>query len=316
MFKNSRIFVAGHTGLLGTALLAKLKEKGAAKIITRKHSELDLTDRGHVERFFREEKPEIVFLAAGKTGGIAASSAYPATFFHENAAMQINVIEAAQKYGVRHFVFYGSSCMYPRNSPQPIKEEYLMTGPLDEFSEAYAGAKISGVLACRAYNSQYRTNRFIAVVPNTLYGPNDHFSIENSHVFSALLRRFHEAKVLDKQEVALWGSGNPRREFIFSEDVADASIFLVENAGKLDNTHYNAGTGVDYSIRELAGIIARKIGYGGEIRWDATRPDGVSRKLLDSSRIEQLGWKPSVTIEEGLERTYKWYLENVEGAGR
>lgn len=310
MFKDSKIYVAGHTGLLGSALIKRLEAEGYSNIIIRKHSELDLTCRTKVEDFFKKNQPEYVFLSAGLTGGISANKTYPATFFHTNIAMQDNVFESAAKYEVRHLIFYGSSCIYPKNSPQPMKEEYLLTGMMEETSEAYAIAKAAGIIACRSYNNQFKANRFIALVPNSMYGPNDNFDAESSHVLSALIRKFHEAKTNGERTVVLWGSGNPRREFIFSEDAADASIFAMENAGRLQNSHYNIGTGIDYSIKELAGFIAGIVGFNGDVKWDTAKPEGAPRKLLDSSRFSSLGWKPSVAFEEGLKLTYKWYLEN------
>lgn len=315
MFKDSKIYVAGHTGLLGTALLKKLMKGGYSNIITRTHAELDLTSQAAVDEFFKNEQPEYVFMAAGLTGGIVANKTYPATFLHTNISMQDNVFEAAHKYNVKHLIFYGSSCVYPKNAPQPMKEEYLLTGAIEETSEAYAVAKIAGIIACRSYNRQYKTNRFIALAPNSMYGPNDNFDLENSHVLSALLRRLHDAKKAEnKDKVELWGSGSPRREFVFSEDVADASIFAMENAGKLENTHYNVGSGTDCSIKELAGLIAEVVGFEGQIEWDTSRPDGVLRKLLDSSMFKSLGWEPRVRLEEGLHRTFDWFrVENMRG---
>jgi len=312
MFKDSRIYVAGHSGLLGTALIKRLRTRGYHNILTRTHSDLDLTDQKEVNSFFKKEKPEYVFLAAGLTGGIVANKTYPAKFLHTNIAMQDNIFEAAQKYNVKHLVFYGSSCVYPRYCPQPIKEEYLLTGEIEETSEAYAIAKTAGIIACRAYNNQHKTNRFIALLPNSMYGPNDNFDTENSHVLSALIRKFYEAKEKGKNEVILWGSGNPKREFVFSEDVADASIFAMKNTDRLDNIHYNIGTGMDYSINELALMIAEVVGFKGKIEWDTTKPDGVTRKLLDSSRFLNMGWKPSISLEKGLKITYEWYLKNLQ----
>ena len=312
MNKDSKIYVAGHTGLLGTALLRKLNEKGFVNVLTRTHKEIDLTDKKAVESFFKKNRPEYIFLAAGKTGGIVANKTYPATFLHENTAIQDNVFEAAQNYEVDHLIFYGSSCIYPKHSPQPIKEEYLFDGKIEETSDAYAAAKIAGITACKAYNNQYKTNRFIALVPNSMYGPNDNFNPENSHVLSALIKKFNDAKMTDSKEIVLWGSGNPRREFIYSEDVADASIFAMENADCFENRHYNIGTGIDYSIKELANNIKSIVGYDGKISWDTNKPDGTPRKLLDSSRFFNLGWKPSVSLETGLRLTYKWYLKNIE----
>lgn len=311
MNKDAKIFVVGHNGLLGSALIKKLQSEGYINLITKSRSELDLTNHGAVDTFFKKERPEYVFLAAGLTGGIIANKTYPATFLHTNIAIQDNVFQVAVKYKVKHLIFYGSSCVYPKDCSQPIKEEYLQTGMIEETSEGYAIAKTAGIIACRVYNNQYNTNRFIALLPNSMYGPNDNFDLENSHVLSALIRRFHEAKVEGKESITLWGSGNPRREFIFCEDVADASIFAMKNAERLQNKHYNIGTGIDYSIKELAEIISRVVGYNGEIKWDETKPDGVPRKLLDSSGFLHLGWKPLVEIEDGLKVTYKWYLENI-----
>lgn len=312
MLKDSSIYVAGHNGLLGSALVKKLKLEGYTDIVTKNRSELDLTIQEEVNAFFKKEHPDYVFLAAGLTGGIIANKTYPATFLHTNIAIQDNVFHAAKKYDVRHLVFYGSSCVYPKNCPQPMKEDSLMTGLIEETSEAYAIAKMAGIIGCRSYNIQYNTNCFIALIPNSMYGPNDNFDLEKSHVLSALIRKFHEAKMEGKESITLWGSGNPRREFVFSEDVADASVFAMENSGKLQNSHYNIGTGVDYSIKELAGIISRIVGYDGEIKWDLSKPDGAPRKLLDSSKFLNLGWKPSTKIEDGLKVTYEWYLKNMK----
>ncbi len=316
LFNDSRIYVAGHSGLLGSALLKKLRSNGHNGIITKTRRELDLTDQESVNGFFKKEQPEYVFLAAGLTGGIIANKTYPANFLHTNIAIQDNVFQAARKYGAKHLIFYGSSCIYPKNCPQPMKEEYLLTGKVEETSEAYAIAKTAGIIACKSYNDQFKTNCFIALIPNSMYGPNDDFDLENSHVLSALIRRFHEAKIEGKEKVVLWGSGNPRREFIFSEDVADASVFAMNNAERLQNMHYNLGTGVDYSIKELAGIISKVAGYKGEIEWDTTRPDGAARKLLDSSRFLSMGWKPSTNIEDGIKITYEWYIENSYASRR
>jgi len=312
MDKSSKIFVAGHTGLLGTAILRKLAEKGYNNIVTRIHKELELKDSGSVNDFFSSEKPDIVFMAAGRAGNLRRCITHPAALYSENSMVQNNLFASAQLYDIEHLVYFGSSCIYPNDVKQPIKEESFLSGQLEEATEGYAAAKLSGVLACKAYNTQYYNGacRFISLIPNTLYGQNDHFNLEHSHVFSALIMRFHEAVDTGLEEVTLWGSGNPRREFIFSEDVAEASIFMVENADKLENTHYNTGIGVDLSIRELALMIAKEVGFLGNIKWDTTKPDGRLHKLLDSSRIAQLGWKASVTVEEGLRKTYRWYLEN------
>jgi GDP-L-fucose synthase len=309
--KQSKIYVAGHTGLLGSAILKLLKQNGYKNIITKTHKELELTNYFAVEQFFSEEKIEYIFLCAGKVGGIIGNKTEPATYLHHNIAIQDNIFEMAIKYDIKNVIFYGSSCTYPKNCPQPMKEEYLLTGAIEETSMGYAAAKIAGIIGCKSYNTQYDNNRFICVIPNSMYGPNDNFDLENSHVFSALIRKFHEAKVNGDKSIILWGSGSPRREFIFSEDVADASIFLMQNVSKLENTHYNLGTGIDYSIKELASNIATVVGYEGEIFWDISQPDGTPQKLLDSSKFLALGWQQPITsFEKGLEVTYKWYKDN------
>ena len=310
MFKDSKIYIAGHKGLLGTALIKRLKSDGYQNIITRTHSKLDLTNQEAVDSFFKKERPEYVFLAAGVTGGILANKTYPAKFLHTNISIQNNVFQAAQKYEAKYLIFYGSSCTYPKNCPQPMKEDYLLTGEMENTSEAYAIAKIAGIVACKAYNSQLKTNRFIALIPNSMYGPSDNFDLDNSHVLSALIRRFYDAKTDGKDRITLWGSGKPRREFIFSEDVADASVFAMNNAERLQNIHYNLGTGIDYSIKEISGIISKIVRFEGEIEWDTTKPDGTPRKLLDSKRFNQLGWRSQTALEEGLQKTYDWFLEN------
>lgn len=312
MNKDSKIYVAGHSGMLGTALLKRLKEKGYNDVCTKTHEELDLTESRKVNNFFECNNPEYVFLAAGKTGGVMANKTFPAEFLHVNIAIQNNIFEAVQKYEARHLIFYGSSCVYPKYSKQPIKEEYLLTGEIEETSEAYAAAKIAGIIACKAYNTQYNTDRFIALVPNSMYGYNDNFDKDNSHVMAALIGKIHDAKVEGKDEITLWGSGSPRREFLFCEDAADASIFAIENSDKLENRNYNIGTGIDYSIKELANIIKSIVGYDGKILWDTNKPDGTPRKLLDSSRFLNFGWRPSVPLERGLRLTYTWYLNNIE----
>ena len=310
MYKDAKIYVAGHTGLLGSALVKKLRAEGFTSIVTRTHQELDLTRQEPVEVFFAQERPEYVFLCAGLTGGIQANKTCPARFLHINMMIQSNVFEAAHYYEVKHLIFYGSSCIYPKNSPQPMKEECLLTGEIEVTSEAYAAAKIAGIIACRSYNEQFGTNRFIALVPNSMYGPNDNFDLENSHVLSALMRKLNDAKEQRMKNIVLWGSGNPRREFVFSEEIADASIFAVKNADKFINSHYNIGNGVDYSIKELAYMIAEIVGYKGEMQWDPSKPDGVHRKLLNSEKFISLGWKPAMSFDEGLKKTYKWFIKN------
>ena len=261
--------------------------------------------------FFADDKPEYVFLAAGKVGGIIANKTYRADYLHTNIAIQDNVFEAANRFGVKSLVFYGSSCTYPKQCEQPMKEEYLLTGPIEETSEAYAAAKIAGIIACKSYNIQYNTNRFIALVPNSMYGPNDNFDPENSHVLSALISKFHKAKEEGTSSIELWGSGSPRREFIFSEDVADASIYAMQHPDIFENRHYNVGTGTDCSIKELAEQIAQVAGFSGDIAWDTSKPDGTPRKLLDSAKFLATGWSPKVDFESGLKATYHWYTDYV-----
>jgi GDP-L-fucose synthase len=309
---DSNIYVAGHTGLLGSAIVKVLKSSGYKNIITKTHEELELTDKVAVDEFFSQNKIEYIFLCAGKVGGIIGNKTSPATYLHQNIAIQDNIFESANKYSVKNVIFYGSSCTYPKLCPQPMKETHWLTGPIEETSMGYAGAKIAGIIGCKSYNIEHNTNRFICVIPNSMYGANDNFDLENSHVFSALIRRFDEAKTRGDDSITLWGSGTPRREFIFSEDVANASIFLMQNSQKLENRFYNLGTGIDYSIKELATHIAKVVGFEGEIKWDTTKPDGTPRKLLDSSDFLALGWEPKMKFEEGLEITYKWYKENIK----
>jgi GDP-L-fucose synthase len=307
MDKNSKIFVAGHKGLLGSALCKILRAEGYNNIFVKPRTELELTDKRAVFSFFEGEKPEIVFLAAGKVGGIIGNRTYPADFLHINIAIQDNCFEAANQFEVQHLVFYGSSCTYPKICPQPMKEEYWLGGPLEETSLGYAAAKIAGMVACRAYNEQYKKKRFICLLPNSMYGANDCFDLENSHVLSALIKKFHEAKIHKSSRVTLWGTGKPRREFIFSEDVAKASIFAVKNVDKLENRHYNIGSGEDISIEELAAKIAQVVGFEGMIEWDTSKPDGSPSKLLDSSRFLALGWRSEVEFDQGLVLAHQWY---------
>ena len=309
MEKNSKIYVAGHRGLVGSAIVRGLKEKGYTNIIGKTHKELDLMDSVAVENFFKEEKPEYVFLAAAKVGGIYANSTYPADFIFENLQIQNNVIGNAYKYGVKKLMFLGSSCIYPKMCPQPIKEEYLLSGYLEETNEAYALAKISGLKMCQYFNKQYGTN-FISVMPTNLYGPYDNFSGVNSHVMPALIRRFHEAKINNTPEVVVWGSGTPLREFLYSEDMADACIYLMETYE--GNDFFNIGTGKEITIKGLAELIKEVVGYEGEIVWDAEKPDGTPRKLLDVSRLEKAGWRYKMELEDGVKEAYKWFLENYE----
>ncbi|WP_368244259.1 GDP-L-fucose synthase family protein [Clostridium tertium] len=309
MNKDSKIYVAGHRGLVGSAIVRELNKKGYINIIGKTHKELDLMDALAVENFFKDEKPEYVFLAAAKVGGIYANSTYPADFIYENLQIQNNVIGNAYKYGVKKLMFLGSSCIYPKMCPQPIKEEYLLSGYLEETNEAYALAKISGLKMCQYFNKQYGTN-FISVMPTNLYGPYDNFHPEHSHVMPALIRRFHEAKVNGAKEVVVWGSGKPLREFLYSEDMADACIYLMENYE--GNDFFNIGTGKEITIKGLAELIKEVVGYGGEIVWDSSKPDGTPRKLLDVSRLESQGWKYKMELKDGVKEAYEWYLENYE----
>ena len=308
MEKKRKIYVAGHRGLVGSAIVRELQKKGYTNIIGKTRKELDLMNSIEVENFFKEEKPEYVFLAAAKVGGIYANSTYPADFIYENLQIQNNVIGNSYKYGVKKLMFLGSSCIYPKMCPQPIKEEYLLSGYLEETNEAYALAKISGLKMCEYFNKQYGTN-FISVMPTNLYGPYDNFHPENSHVMPALIRRFHEAKVSNEKEVVVWGSGTPLREFLYSEDMADACIYLMETYE--GNEFFNIGTGKEISIRALAELIKEVVGYKGEIVWDTTKPDGTPRKLLDVCRLEKAGWKYRVELKDGIKEAYKWFMENV-----
>jgi GDP-L-fucose synthase len=366
MNKESKIYVAGHRGLVGSAIVENLQSKGYTNILTRTHKELDLTNQEAVAAFFEEEKPEYVFLAAAKVGGIVANNVYRADFIYENMMIQNNVIHQSYLHNVKKLLFLGSTCIYPKNAPQPMKEEYLLTGTLEYTNEPYAIAKIAGIKMCESYNLQYGTN-FISVMPTNLYGPNDNFDLEKSHVLPALIRKIHLAKLLSESNfeavikdlnvntieeaktylasfgvsansVEIWGSGKPKREFLWSEDMADACVFIMEKRdfkdiviaretkqsleteknfnltsvqdGKAEirNTHINIGTGVDISIKELAEIIKRTIGFQGNLKFNTTKPDGTMRKLTDVSKLESLGWKHKVELETGLVKLYEWFL--------
>ncbi len=307
MEKHSRIYVAGHRGMVGSAIVRMLTAGGFANVIVRTSKELDLRDSGRVAAFFAEAKPDYVFLAAAKVGGILANSTFPAEFIYDNLAIQTNVIHQAHVHGVKKLLLLGSSCIYPRDSPQPMKEEYLLTGPLEPTNEWYAVAKIAGIKMCQAYRRQFGCD-FIAVMPTNLYGPNDNFDLQHSHVLAALLRRFHEAREQGSIPT-LWGSGSPKREFLHVDDCAQACLFLMD---RYSNEHIlNVGTGQDLAIAELAALVAEVVGYRGAVEWDRTKPDGMPRKLMDSSRIAALGWKPAVTLTEGLRRTYRWYWQQL-----
>ena len=303
---NSRIYVAGHRGLVGSAIYRLLKKRGFENLITRTHSELELMDAVAVQNFFEETKPEFVFLAAAKVGGIHANSTYPADFIRENLVVQTNVIHESWRNDVVKLMFLGSSCIYPKLCPQPISEESLLTGELEPTNEAYALAKIAGIKTCQSYNQQYGTN-FISAMPTNLYGINDNFHPENSHVLPALIRRFHEAKLADSESVSIWGTGNPRREFLHSDDLADAVLFLMENYN--DSEIVNVGCGEDQTIRVLAETISEVVGYSGSLVFDSSRPDGTPQKMLDISKIRVLGWRPEITLKNGLKQVYQWYTE-------
>ncbi len=308
---DSRIFVAGHRGLVGSAIARKLESNGHRNLLQRTRAELDLRDQGAVEHFFAAEKPEFVFLAAAKVGGIMANATYPAEFLYENLAIQNNVIHTAWKHGVRKLVFLGSSCIYPKFAPQPISEDSLLTGPLEATNEAYAIAKIAGLKLCAAYRAQYGFAA-ISLMPTNLYGPGDNFDLEKSHVLPALIRRFHEARLSGAAEVTLWGTGTPRREFLHVDDLAAAAYFLMVHYDGAEPL--NVGTGEDLTIAELAALVANVVGYEGRIVYDAAKPDGTPRKLLDVSRIHALGWQARIPLHEGIASTYKWYCAQADSA--
>jgi GDP-L-fucose synthase len=308
MKPDSKIFVAGHRGLVGSAIVRELTRKGYSNIITRTHAELELMDADAVRDFFEKEKPEYVFLAAARVGGILANNTYPGDFIRENLIVQTNVIHQSHVSDVQKLLFLGSSCIYPKFAPQPIKEEYLMTGPLEETNSAYAIAKIAGIEMCQSYRRQFGSN-FISVMPTNLYGPNDNFSLDHSHVLPALIRRFHEAKITNAASVTVWGSGTPRREFLHVDDMGAACVFLMETYD--DSSIINIGTGEDVAIKELAELIKTIIGFRGALLWDSTKPDGTPRKLLDVSRINSFGWKHKISLPEGVTATYRWYVDNA-----
>jgi GDP-L-fucose synthase len=317
---QSRIYVAGHTGLVGSALMRRLQKGGYSNLITRPHRGLDLTDQRATEAFFQAERPEYVFLAAAKAGGIYANNTYPAEFIQQNLAIQTNVIHEAWRAGTKRLLFLGSSCIYPRDCPQPIKEEYLLTGPLEPTNRAYALAKIAGIEMCWSYNRQYGT-QFLAVMPTNLYGPGDNYDLEKSHVIPALIRKMHEAKVRGDKKVVVWGTGTPRREFLYSDDLADACVFLMnlrddEYGSRVTSDELppllNIGCGEDLTIREVADIVKNIVAYKGDLTWDTSKPDGTPQKLLDVSTIKSLGWKPTTDFKEGITRAYEDYLSRVK----
>lgn len=304
MKREEKIYVAGHSGMIGSAILKKLREHGYSNIVTSPHRKLDLICGLKVRDFFRKERPMYVFLAAAKVGGISANITYPGQFIYENIAIQSNVIHYAFKYQAKKLLFFGSACSYPRDSKQPIKEECLFNGRLEPTNEPYAVAKIAGIAMCRAYNKQYGSN-FIIVMPANVYGPGDRFDLSNSHVIPALLRKIHEAQIKKLSSVSIWGSGKPKRDFIFVDDVASASIFLMQNYNNTDII--NIGSGKSVSIKELAYIIKKIVGYKGKLIFDVSQPDGMPNKLLDITKSGKVGWKPEITLEQGLSKTYEWF---------
>lgn len=313
--KNKRIYLAGHTGLVGSAIHRLLSERGCTNIITRELVQLDLRCQQDTEVFFRQEQPEVVIIAAAKVGGILANATYRAEFLYDNIMIAANIIHAAYQANVEKLLFLGSSCIYPKLAPQPLKEEYLLTGPLEATNEPYAIAKIAGLKLCENYQRQYGCN-FFSVMPTNLYGPGDNFDLQTSHVLPALIRRFHQAKVNQDATVSVWGSGKPRREFLYVDDLADAIYFILEqvDASTLFDqgiSHINIGTGEDLTIRKLAELIADVVGYRGELVFDPGKPDGTPRKLLDVSHLHRLGWQHRTSLRAGIERTYQWYLDSV-----
>ena len=304
---DAKIYVAGHRGLVGSAIVRNLEAKGYKNIIYRTHKELDLTNQEAVRTIFEEEKPEYVFLAAAKVGGIHANNTYPADFIYDNLMIQNNVIKAAHDFEVKKLLFLGSTCIYPKMAPQPIKEEYLLTGSLEETNEAYAVAKIAGLEMCKFFKRQYGDN-FISCMPTNLYGPNDNFDLKNSHVLPALIRKFHEAKVNNSEAVEVWGTGTPLREFLYVDDMADACVFLMENYD--GEQHVNIGTGEEVSIRELAETVKEVVGFDGELVFNTEMPDGTPRKLTTVDKLHGLGWKHKVSLDKGIRLAYNWFLEN------
>jgi GDP-L-fucose synthase len=309
MNKSSKIYVAGHRGLVGSAILRKLEKEGYKNLIVRTSKELDLREKQWVDAFFENEKPEFVFLAAAKVGGIVANNEFPADFIRDNLMIQTNIIDASYRNQVEKLLFLGSTCIYPKLAPQPLKEEYLLTGPLEPTNDAYALAKIAGIKMCQSYNKQYGTN-YISAMPTNLYGENDNFDLQSSHVMPALIRKFHEAKLSNQSAVEVWGTGTPKREFLYSDDLADACVYLMNHYN--EDEIINIGVGEDVSIKELAETVQRVVGFEGELKFDTTKPDGTPRKLVDTTKINQLGWKADVKLEDGISLAYEWFLNNTE----
>jgi GDP-L-fucose synthase len=313
MRKDAKIYIAGHRGMVGSALVRRLEHGGYTHLLTRSRPQLNLLDQAATREFLRRERPDYVFLAAARVGGIQANSAYRADFIYQNLAIATHVIHAAYEAGVGGLMFLGSSCIYPRDCPQPIKEEYLLTGPLEYTNEPYAVAKIAGVKLCESFNRQYGT-RYVCVMPTNLYGPNDNFDLETAHALPALLRKCHEAKQHGEPAVTVWGTGRPRREWLHVDDMADACVFLMEHG--IGDGVFNVGTGEDVTLRELAELLRDVVGFRGELAFDTRKPDGTPRKLLDVSRLRALGWQARIPLREGVERTYRWYTQQDEGAWR
>lgn len=311
MNKTDKIYVAGHRGLVGSAIVRNLKSKGYTNIVGRTHQELELTDQAAVRAFFEEEKPDVVVLAAAKVGGINANNTAPADFAWDNMQVQCNVIKCCHDYKVKKLLFLGSTCIYPKMAPQPIVEDALLTGPLEQTNEAYAIAKISGMQMCKYFKRQYGDN-FISCMPTNLYGPYDNYDLKGSHVLPAMIRKFHEAKVQNAPSVELWGTGSPLREFLYVDDMADACVFLLENYD--GEQHVNIGTGKELTIKELAELVKKTVGFEGEIVWNKTMPDGTPRKLTDVTKLHELGWTHKVELEEGVKLAYEWFKENVDHA--
>ena len=309
MNKNDKIYIAGHRGLVGSAIIRNLKKNGFNNLLLRTSQELNLTNQADVNQFFETEKPDYVFLAAAKVGGIHANDTYPADFIRDNLQIQTNIIDAAYRNKTKKLLFLGSSCIYPKFAPQPMKEEYLLTGELEPTNEWYAIAKIAGIKMCQAYKKQYGFNA-ISLMPTNLYGPGDNFNLENSHVMPALIRKFHDAKVNNLPEVEVWGTGTPKREFLHVDDMADATVFLMNNYDA--EQFVNVGVGEDVSIKELAEIVKETVGFAGELKFDSSKPDGTPRKLLDVSKLNEAGWRAKINLVDGVKTTYLWFLENEE----
>ena len=308
MKPDTRIYVAGHRGLVGSAIMRRLERDGFQHVITRRSSELDLRNQAATNAFFAAEKPEVVILAAAKVGGILANSTYPADFIHDNLSIGLNVIDASFRHGVRKLLNLGSSCIYPKFAPQPLREEYLLTGPLEETNRAYAVAKIAAIELCDAYRQQHGAD-FISAMPTNLYGPHDNYDLKSSHVMAALIRKTHEAKRTNSPSVEVWGTGTPKREFLHTDDLADACLFLLENVSQPGPI--NVGTGTDLTIRELAELIKEVIGYEGKLEFDPSKPDGTPRKLMDVDRLTSLGWQAKIQLRDGVEDAYQWFVENA-----